>query len=531
MNPYLIGMCAALAVFMAVSAVVSRKVRSAEDFYVAGRQAPVVLIAGSIIASYIGVGLFMGDVAESYAGIFGPLIIPAIMQTAGYIIGSVFFGRYLRRSSALTIPEFFGERFCSQPLRVLAAVTAVVMMSVYLLSVMQGIGTLMSMVTGLGYEACIVLALVVFTAITVMSGSRGVLITDTLMACVFTLALVLAALSISHSVGGWFHGIEQIAANPETADLLSWKGVPEALYASGWENIAWAVSYGVVWMSVCMVGPWQSSRYQMARNEQVITRAGVWAAVGVFVVELLACMSGVLLNLTDPQISDPSQVMIWAAMELMPMGLGVVLLVGVLSAGISSATTFLSLIGASVANDILRAKGPASIRAGRAAMAAAALAVLALAVTNPPSIFWIMYLGSAIVASSWMPVALASVFSARVTKTGAFCGMLTGFVSYFAVRLYVALSGASLPVYLDPAIVGMVCNVTAMAIGSALTRVTDEERARRARLFVLPAAESDPREIRKTLAGGRFAVLLGVFVTAGLLIFWVVPYLRGSLAR
>ena len=526
MNIYLIGMCAAMAVFLVISLLVSRKVRDAEDFYVAGRRAPTSLIAGSIIASYIGVGLFMGDAAESFEGMFAPILILAVMQTAGYIIGSVFFGRYLRRSKALTIPEFFGERFCSRKMRTLSAITAIVMMSVYLLSVMQGIGTLMSLVTGVDYELCIVIALAVFTAISVISGSRGVLITDTLMALVFTLALAAASLAIAHDLGGWFPAIRQLASDPAMSDLLSWHGRLGVLYGSGAENMVWAFSYGIVWMSLCMVGPWQSSRYQMAKNEQVITRSGLWAALGVVLVEFLALMSGVMLNLAHPDVADPSHVMIWASMHLLPPILGVVLLVGILSAGISSATTFLSLIGASVANDIVRSSGRRSILAGRCAMIAAALAILAFAVLNPPSVFWIMYLGGAIVASSWMPVALASILSKRVTKTGAFCGMLIGFVSCFAVKLYVSLTGVSLPVYLDPSIVGMACNVIAMAIGSALTQVTPEEQAVRERLLVLPEAERDPEEIKKTMHSARLARLVGLLVTVMLLVFWVIPYLR-----
>lgn len=61
MNIYLIGMIIAMLLFLTVSKIVSKKVQNAEDFYVAGRQAPVLLIAGSLIASYSSTGMFMGD--------------------------------------------------------------------------------------------------------------------------------------------------------------------------------------------------------------------------------------------------------------------------------------------------------------------------------------------------------------------------------------------------------------------------------------------------------------------------------------
>ncbi len=193
MNIYFIGMCIAMVVFVGISIVISRKVKDANDFYVAGRSAPLVLVTGSMIASYASTGMFMGDAAEAFEGALSPMLLFAGMQSAGYLIGAVFFGRYLRRSNVLTIPEFFGKRFCSNKMRVLSAVTAIIMMTVYYLSVIQGVGTLMNLVTGIDYNICIVLSIVVLTTMTVISGSRGVLITDTLMMGLFTIGLTVPA--------------------------------------------------------------------------------------------------------------------------------------------------------------------------------------------------------------------------------------------------------------------------------------------------------------------------------------------------
>ena len=207
-NIYFIGMCISMAIYIVIGIIVSRRVKDIDDYYVAGRNAPTFLISGSLIASYVGVALFMGDAAESYSGIFSSIVFLAVMQTAGYIIGAVFFGRYLRRSGVLTIPEFFKKRFDSKAMKTLAAITAIITMSVYLISIVQGIGTLMNVVTGVDYKICVTLALVVFTFVTVLSGSNGVLITDTLMASIFTLAMLLAALFISHRTGGLFYSID-----------------------------------------------------------------------------------------------------------------------------------------------------------------------------------------------------------------------------------------------------------------------------------------------------------------------------------
>ena len=521
MNVYLIGMIISFVVYIALGFIISRKVKNANDYYVAGRNAPLFLIVGSMLASYASTGLFMGDAAEFYGGIFGPMTILATMQIVGYIIGAVFIGRYLRRSEVLTIPQFFGKRFNSKPMRILSTTTAIITMSVYLLSVVMGIGTLMSVVTGLDYKICVVLGVVVFTIVTIVSGSRGVLITDTLMFSIFTSALLVAAFVIVGKAGGWLEVVNNLFDSGR-GEYLSWGGKENYLFSSGGMNVLWGVIQGILWMSVCMVGPWQSSRYLMAKNEHTVIRSSIFSALGVFLMEVLVGVACVAINVYSPELSSSSHVMIWAAMNILPTFLGVILLTGILAAGISSGTTFLSLVGSSIANDVLEAKGH-SVKIGRTSMLIVAVVVCLLGVFNPPQIFWVLYFGGAIVASSWMPVSIASIVSKRVTKVGAFAGMLTGFVVCFALKLIFNLGNINYPAYLDPTLLGIVANIIAIIIGSAVTKVTSEEKEARARLFIVPESEKNPKEIKKTRIYMFIAIGLGAAITITLVLVWVIP--------
>lgn len=523
MSVYLIGMIISFVIYIVLGALISKKVKNANDYYVAGRNAPVFLIVGSMIASYVSTGLFMGDAAEYYGGFFGPITILATFQVVGYVIGAVIIGRYLRRSEVLTLPEFFGKRFNSKPMRILATVTAIITMSVYLLSVTMGIGTLMSVVTGVDYKICVAIGVVVFLVVSFLSGSKGVLITDTLMFSVFTSALIISAFVIIGKAGGWYSTVESFVSSGKEG-LINWSGdlSSASSYSTGSMNIVWAIVQGILWMSVCMVGPWQSSRYLMARNEHTVIRSSVFSAFGVFILQLLVGIAAVTVNKFASDISQTSHVLIWAAMNILPTLLGVILLTGVLAAGISSGTTFLSLIGASTANDIFKGKGN-TILVGRISMVVAAIVILLLGMFNPPQIFWVMYFGGSIIASSWMPVALASILSKRVTKTGAFAGMLTGFVVCFTMKMISNLGGVTFPAYLDPTLVGIVANIIAIIIGSMLTKVTEEEKAIRAKMFVVPESEKDPKEIKKTRIYLLATIGLGALVTIILIVFWAIP--------
>lgn len=528
MNIYLIGMVITMIAYVAIGALISRSVKDANDFYVAGRNTPAFLITGSLVASFIGVGLFMGDVGEAYSGFFGPIMIAVGVLSVGYIFGSVFFGRYLRRSQAMTIPQYFGKRFDSPAMKMLATITGTFIMLVYSLSCVQGIATLMSVVTGVSYNMCIVLSVIAFTLITTMSGAKGVLITDTIMFAVFSVATIVGVVAIASKAGGWTNTVTQMATYEPIPGILSAGGNLSYFYPTAKDNFIWACGYGIAWMAVLAVAPWQSSRYLMAKNEHAVIRSSISASVAVFVIEFLMCMAGVFTQKLNPGMEAPSHALIWASLNIMPTLLGIIVLSGVLASGISSATTFLSLISSNIMNDILNVKNERrQVLYGRISVLVIGLIICLLCIYQPPQVFWITYLGATIIACSWFPVALASVWSKRVTKTGAFWGMLVGFVVSSTMKIGVSIAKVTLPIYFDPFFVGLAAGIIAMIIGSALTKVTDAEKREREALFVIPEEEKNPEEIKKTKRLLIFSIPMSLIITVVLIVLWVIPYTNG----
>ena len=528
MNPFLIGILISIAVYVLISLVLSKKVKTANDFYVAGRNAPTILIAGSLIASFFGTGAFTGDLAEAYNGFFSPILVICGILVIGYVLGAVFFGKYLRRSKVYTIPQFFGKRFDSKPLHILSTIIAIVAMSVYLLSCIQGVGTVMEQVTGIPYTWCIVISMCAFAVITILAGSKGVLVTDTIMFLFFTVATIIAVAFIAESSGGWFETVMEMAKWDNPSGMLSWSGNLDYLYSNGWENLLWAIFSGVAWIGVTMVGPWQSSRYLMAKNEQVVIRSTVTAASVVFLMQFIVLIAGVFIRKINPDMVNASEAIIWASKNAMPIFFGVLLITGILAAGMSSATTFMSLIGTSVSNDILKIKDDKkNILTGRIVVLLIAVIITLLAVWNPPQIFWIMQFGTTVIAAGYLPVALASVWSKRVTKHASFWGMLTGFCVCFGLKLYTLISGNTLPIFLDPFFAGMILNIVVLVVVSIFTKPTEIEIKERQLLFVIPPEENNPVEMRKTRKQLWISVGLGAVCSIVLLAFWAIPYLIG----
>ena len=247
MNIYLIGILFFIAAFFSVGIFVGRRVKGTNDYYVAGRNASLLLVVGSLIASFLSTGAFLGDTGEVYSGFFMGIVIVGVIQATGYIYGAGSLGRYIRRSEANTIPEYFGCRFQSPGLRKLSALIMIVSVSAYLLSAIQGVATLISSVTSLNYSSSTVIVCVSFAAFTIYSGSPGVLLTDTIMFLIFLAAALIAIPFIVSAAGGWFPGIAALALDQKLPGVISWAGYSGYLYPDGLSNLLWAVTYGVVW--------------------------------------------------------------------------------------------------------------------------------------------------------------------------------------------------------------------------------------------------------------------------------------------
>jgi len=135
---------------------------------------------------------------------------------------------------------------------------------------------------------------------------------------------------------------------------MSWHGMigPGTLWPTPLDYLIWAIAIDISWMLVYMVSPWQSSRHQMARNEHVVIRSAVIAAMVVALLQVMVYGMGAVINLGNPAISPPESATVWASLNMLPKILGALMLAGIMAAVLSSASTFLSLVGFSVSNDI-----------------------------------------------------------------------------------------------------------------------------------------------------------------------------------
>ena len=516
-------------IYVAIGSYAGRSIKKLDDYFVAGRRAPTLLILGTLVASVMSTSIFMGEAAFTYEGQFGAYILFPGIAVTGYMLGALFFGVYLRRSRAPTVADYFGQRFQSRRLQQFAGFTIILGLGGYLLIVTQGAAILLSDIAGLPFVVSLLIAWFSYTLFTMYSGSKGVIITDTLMFLLFMTASVVFVVYIVDSFGGMRVAITEMAQLDSRPGIASWTGTigDGTSWPTALDYVIWAVVMDIAWAFVYAVGPWQASRHLMARDEHVVLRAAILACLCVILLQMLIYGIGGLMNLARTDITPPETVLIWAAKTLVPEVLGALLLAGIVAAALSSASTFLSLVGFSVSNDMGRKPLALTLSTSRKIMLVTSIIVLVCCYFFPPNIFWFMLFIGTVFASSWGPVGLMSIWSKRITKDAAFWGMVSGFFMNVIPAAIDYLGIYHMPEYY-PAVIGTVVSIVVILLVSALGKVSREELTYRLRLHRPPASDIDLNKTRKTLLAPLGLIVYGIAMPLWLLKYYVVPYQIGT---
>lgn len=533
MNIFLIGVIASIIIYLVVGLYAGRAVKDVNDYYVSGRNGTTLFISGTLFASMLSVNGFMGDQGWCYTGNITSLVLLNSMCACGYVVGPLLFGRYLRRSECTTMPEYFGDRYRDRKIRRVAGVITIISLMAYLLACITGVGILMQELTGFSYELCLFLAWACFTAFTFYSGSKGVVLTDTIMFLVFLFAAILAGPVIFEAQGGLGELLTNLMNNPAAPEgLLDYHGnIPGTGANDIFGAMMYSITMGIIWLITVAVSPWQAGRNLMAKSEHVTFRSGAIAAICTVVFLLFLNLQSVAVINLNPNLEDSQRVLIWASFEVLPKLLGTFLLAGIMAAGLSSASTFLSVVGFSVTSDIIDKEFKSEedqLKFSRVVMLIVGILSLIFAYMGLGGIRVISWFASTIIAASWVVPGVGSVVSKKLSATGARWSMIAGFLGFIIPKCLVGFGvqpfAGILINFLDPFFIGIYLSLIFAVLGTKLHPAEKEETDYRARLLVLPDSEKNHGEYKRDRVYGYVLIVVGIAVTLVLLFGWALPY-------
>ncbi|MBN1754580.1 sodium/proline symporter [bacterium] len=458
---------------LGVGIVASRFTKTVKDFFLANRSLGALATGISSVASSESGWVVLGMVGVAYKeGASAIWIAPGCLL--GYLLNWYVIARKLRKYTgkldSLTIPDFLEDRFGDKGhiLRLTAAIIIFFCMLGYVGAQFNAAGKAFDAIFKMDYVQGVILGAAITIIYTLLGGFRAVSWTDVLQGLLMVLGLVFLPLYGIIKLGGFgvlFSRLGQI--DPY---LLTISGK-----STGFALVGMIIGY----LGIGLGYPGQPhviTRYMAARDNQVLRRGKVialtWGVFSYYGAIFLGLLGRVILgNIADPEYTFP-----YVAMKLFHPALAGAMLAAILSAIMSTADSQLLVAASSVARDVYQkifhkeVHRKSLVFISRLIVLSLGLLSLLLAMTRSRVVFWFVLFAWSGLGASFGPLIILSLFWDRVTRWGAFAGMVVG----FSTTVIWKTTGLSNHVYeLVPA---FIMAAIAIVIVSLLTRKTLEEQ-------------------------------------------------------
>ena len=236
-----------LVVFFAVMVGVglySRKhATNVNDFVLGGRTVGPWLTAFAYGTSYFSAVVFVG-----YAGQFGYKygISATWIGLGNAVIGSliawVVLGRRTRvmtkHLSASTMPDFFGKRYQSNSLRIVAAAISFIFLIPYTASVYNGLSRLFGMAFDIPYAVCVIAMAVLTGVYVVLGGYMATAINDFIQGIIMLFGIVAVIVAVLNGQGGFYEAVMKLSEiESDVAVTMGQKGVFASFFGPDLPNL------------------------------------------------------------------------------------------------------------------------------------------------------------------------------------------------------------------------------------------------------------------------------------------------------
>ncbi len=274
-----------LVVLVGVGVLSRKQANSVDGFVLGGRSVGPWLSAFAYGTSYFSAVVFVG-----YAGQFGWKygMSSTWIGVGNAVIGSLLAWLVLGRRTKLmtqhiesrTMPDFFGTRFRSQNLRVVASIIAFVFLIPYTAGVYKGISTLFEMGFGIPYEYCVILMAFLTALYVILGGYRATAMNDFIQGVIMLFGIVTIIAAVLAQKGGLASALEQMAAIPADDNPAV-----NGQLADIWGPDPWNLLGVVVLTSLGTWGlPQMVGKFYSITDESAIKRGTIISTIFAFVV-------------------------------------------------------------------------------------------------------------------------------------------------------------------------------------------------------------------------------------------------------
>lgn len=458
-----------LAVVAGIAVWASRRTRTVDDFFLAGKAVGLLALTFAALASTFSSFTFLGGPSLLYLAGLGAMmfVLPATLTNA---LSAWVLAKRLRLVAeirpVLTLPDVVGLRYRSRLAQGLAAVAILLGVIGYMATQVAGLGVLLDSVFGTGYGWGIWIGTGVVLAYAVAGGIKAGIYTDLAQGVLMAVASALVFVYVLEA-GDGMAGISRT--------ILA--GEPEFLSPWGLYTPLAAVSLYFVFSVGVLGQPHVMHKFFMIRDPRrlkwyplLVTAAMVTVILIMFGIGI--AVKALVLDGSLPPLGDADNVAPLFLVERTPVVLAAVVFSGIAAAIMSSVDSFVNVGAAALTHDLPVAFGRRvadELRWGRIATVALAVAAALTAWLSNALVVFLGIFGYGLFASTLVPVLALGLNWPRATRAGAVASLGAGLVTTLGLELLAYLGAFSLPTGVTASALAMVASFVAFLGVSAVT--------------------------------------------------------------
>jgi SSS family solute:Na+ symporter len=329
-----------LALMIAIGVYASRRQDSVEDYFVAGGKLGSFSIACLWLASWVGGATIVGGTAKVFEyGISGGWYT-ACMLVSCLLFGLFFAARVKRegnKRNLLTYPDFIETRYDSRT-RIVATITTILAYIGYAAGQLAAAGAVLSTLLGWEYSSSLLLASAIIVVYTASGGFLAITYTDWVQIVLLLVGVVLVGIPVSIANGGTIEAF--VTSLPaDHFNPIGW-GLPTML------------ALGVSIPLALFVAMDSYTRMFAAKDEGAAKRGTYLAAVLLIPLVIGSTWLGLTAAVLYPGVEPESDILSQLIIDIFPVGLKGLLLVGLLAALMSTADICILTAAANGSRDI-----------------------------------------------------------------------------------------------------------------------------------------------------------------------------------
>jgi len=331
-----------LVILLGIGIIFSKKQNDSSDFWVGGRSFGPLVLGIGITASIMHGGTLLSGVGLMAAK--GPTALNNLSFALGFFVVLVFLAKKMRRFGGYTIPDYLGERFESNTVRLVSSGIVLIASIVVLIAQTKTMGIIVGQILGIPMEFAIILGAFIFTSYTMMGGMKGVIWTNIVQFAFMMVGVIILAVAIFKNVGGMTAVMTQ--AEAVAPGFTSLTGFYEPMAFISW-HFVWLIAY---FTRVEMVSKMYAAKDEKTAKWSLV----IGLAFLLLFINFAVYFSGAARVLVMDKLQSSDQALTTLFTQLLSPGVAAIALAGLAAAAMSTTDSLLLMTGACISHDFLR---------------------------------------------------------------------------------------------------------------------------------------------------------------------------------